>query len=119
MQFSRSGAVVRVVRITGPSHNLLGLELAGQTGDVEVEEMEVPGTRHLHASDVRQNVQMGVADANDELNTQYAIRRIQFVPSDTGPAGVYRELAKAIVHHVASSERDLAAPLRSRRQAAQ
>ncbi len=101
MRFTRRGDLIRVVHITGPTHNLLGLQLATEPISAEVEELDAPGTRQLEAADVQREVCAGVEDANAALGTRFTVQRIQFVPSDSGPASFYRDLAHAIVQHVA------------------
>jgi hypothetical protein len=49
---------------------------------------------------VRGWVLEGVNDANDELGTNYHLKHIQFVASDSFPAEIYRTLAKRIVHRM-------------------
>ena len=101
MRFTRNGDLIRVVHVTGPTHNLLGLQLATEPLIREIEELDVPGARQLEAADVEREVCAGVEDANAALGTRFAVGRIQFVPSDSGPASFYRELARAVVQHVA------------------
>jgi hypothetical protein len=108
MQFTRQGDLVRVLHVTGPTHNLLGLQLVNEPAEPEIEELIIPGPRLLTSSDVQREVCAGVASANAELGSRFAARRIQFVPSDSAPAGIYRELAAAIVRHVAKSVTDAA-----------
>ena len=101
MRFTRNGDLIRVVHITGPTHNLLGLQLATEPLTRKIEELDLSGARQLAAADVEREVCAGVEDANAALGTRFAVGRIQFVPSDSGPASFYRELARAIVQHVA------------------
>jgi hypothetical protein len=107
MQFVRLGNSFRVARITGPSHNLLGIELGeGRTlaedpsiGVLSLAADGEPGVL-LSASEVRDAVLMGVAEANEELGTIYSVKQIEFVPSDSPPAETYRFLARAIIERL-------------------
>jgi hypothetical protein len=104
MHFTRVGNLFRVVRITGPSHNLLAIELQERresSDDAVIEAL--PGKRrstHLSATEVRESVLEGVAEANNEFGTGYCVRRIQFDPTDSPPAEVYRFLARSIVERL-------------------
>ena len=51
----------------------------------------------LRTDEVREQVMKGISEANAELGTSYRPSRIQFVSGDTGPADIYRMLAKRIV----------------------
>ncbi len=101
MRFTRTAELIQLVHIAGPTHNMLGLQLAAEPGELEIEELAPQGPIQLEAEDVRQEACAGVREANEALGAAYTLRRIQFVPSDTGPARIYRELASAIVHHAA------------------
>jgi hypothetical protein len=106
MQFSRTDKCFRVIRVTGPAHNLLGIEFgenSGSTDRVVVESLptENGGTACLSETEVRENVMLGVADANNELGTGFVVRRIQFIPTDSPPAETYRFLARNIINRLA------------------
>jgi len=107
VQFHFNDGIYRAVRITGPTHNLLGLAfLTPQEKGGDVVSVE-PLTRanepaRLHAEDVREKVLEGVREANAHLQANYRPSRIQFVLSDSGPVEIYRMLARRIVerlHH--------------------
>jgi hypothetical protein len=108
MQFVKDNEWYKVVRVTGPSHNLLGIAFAknGAQSDVVIEALpvETNAPSKLHGKDVRQNVEAGVAEANEALNVNYSVSRIQFVPTDTPPASVYRMLARSIVERLVATQ---------------
>jgi len=105
MQFSYTNGVYRVMRITGPTHNLLGLAfLTAQEKGGDVVSVE-PLTKaneaaRLHAEDVREKVLEGVREANAHLQANYRLSRIQFVLSDSGPVEIYKMLARRIVERL-------------------
>lgn len=109
MQFVRNGNLYQVVRITGPTHNVLGIEFA-EPGvaplDVVIEASEANPreTPRLAATAVRDNVLLGVQDANVELETTLVVKRIRFVPADSPPSETYRLLARSIVHRLVQGE---------------
>lgn len=101
VKFQSDGNAYRAVSITGPTHNLLGIEFA--TSDAVddafvVEPVQLKPTEpvRLTADEVQKWVLEGLRQANEELGADYRLRRIMFVVSDSPPAEVYRELAKRI-----------------------
>ncbi len=107
MQFIQENDWYKVVRITGPAHNLLGLEFARTVGGpVVIEPLPVKDGQdcRIGADEVRLSVLAGVVEANQCLGSQYCVKRIQFVPTDSPPADIYRTLAKSIVERLARGE---------------
>ena len=109
MQFTRVGNLFKVARITGPSHNLLGIEFRERTDppsdDVGVEVVPAETDRtFLSSSEVRREVLLGVADANEEFGTDFVVKRIEFSPTDSPPAETYRFLARTIVDRLAKHQ---------------
>ncbi len=107
MQFIRDGELYKVVSVTGPTHNFLGIMFGGQDGEaVEVDIMDIKPSepKRLVPDEVEEQVLAGVEEANGELGIGYRVKRIQFVPSDTPPVKIYRELAKQIVERLARGE---------------
>lgn len=109
MQFSQDDKWHQVVRITGPNHNLLGIELsereAGFSPTVELlptgqEQSSYP----IAPEDVRREVIGGVSEANAQLGTNYRVARIRYVPSDTPPVDVYYYLAKSLIERLARQD---------------
>ncbi len=102
MQFVHVGSSFRVTRITGPKHNLLGIEFwegeaAPEPPIVETLGPEKQCRDSLPSDEVCKNVLLGVSDANQKYGTSFAVKRIQFVPIDSPPPLTYRALAHAIV----------------------
>lgn len=98
----------KVVRVTGPHHNLLGIALAdgprGYATTVEALPCLEGEPVRLSAEEVQRQVSQGVAEANAASGTAYECVKIQFVPSDTPPPTVYKLLASAIVRRLAKGE---------------
>ena len=101
MHFSRSDDTVEVVRITGPTHNLLRLELGTAPGAIEVQNLDESGPVQLRADEVEREVLCGIAEANAQFGTNIAVRGICYAASDSPPVSTYRLLAYALVEHVA------------------
>ena len=107
MQFIRDGEVFKVVKISGPTHNFLGLAFGGQDGtpiDVDVMDIKPDEPKRLEASEVEAEVCHGIAAANEAFGTAYRVNRIQFVPSDSPPVEIYRELAMKLIERLARNE---------------
>lgn len=109
MHFSRLGNSFRVARITGPSHNLLGIEFGNEPDSPLVTVLDTvqrnpPTGSLLLTTEVRSNVLLGVADANADFGTNYSVKRIEFVATDSPPHEIYRLLARSIVERMAKQE---------------
>lgn len=104
MQFIYDGNFYKVVRVTGPRHNLLGLSFGDIDINAEVVALEIANgeVELVEAKDVLEQVKTGVAAANMELGVDYKIMSIQYVPSDSPSKTVYAELAKEIVRRLAN-----------------
>jgi hypothetical protein len=106
MQFSERNGVHRVVRMTGPGHNLLGLRLTLQPGAVPTEVVDLEAGRappRLQPGEVEAAVLRGLQRANEAFSTAYRAERIEYVGSDSPPVRVYEDLAFALVAHVRSA----------------
>ncbi|MEI2431629.1 hypothetical protein RDV84_10615 [Lysobacter yananisis] len=106
MFYSRQGEYLTVSRITGPRHNLLQLRLTQDpNAEPRVERMPAVGTCvHGPLSDqaVLDAVMAGIAHANAELGTAYAIDRARFIDNDCPPEGVYGMLAALVIRRLHS-----------------
>jgi hypothetical protein len=108
MYFRKHGEWNRVVRITGPSHNLLGIVFVDGRAPSDVIVESLPTSQkvqqQLLAEEVQKHVLAGVAEGNAESGAHYAVAKIQFVPTDSPPASVYRMLARSMVQRLAKGE---------------
>jgi hypothetical protein len=104
MQFIDRDPLYRVIRITGPHHNLLGLQIASDALEraPELEELD-RGSRssvRLDGREIATHVMLGVEDACRELRKTFHVEKIQYVAEDTPPVDVYRMLARRLVHWI-------------------
>ena len=108
MQFTQKGECLSVTRITGPSHNVLGIEFGAgiANSEIVVDELDKQGgpVRSLAREDVKRNVLLGISEANDQFGTAYVVKRIEFVPHDSPPVEIYRLLAKSIIERIVRGE---------------
>lgn len=110
MQFTRQGKFLRVSRITGPTHNLLGLHLSPTPGPDPTDVIDLtPGNAEhgLDGGEVRRWVAKGVEEANALLGTRLHLYGIEFCSTDSPPERIYKELAIRLVEHAASRGEDV------------
>jgi len=103
MQYLFDGEFHKVIRITGLKHNLLGIAFTNEKGKtIEVEALKKMNDKRgtIDPKVVKEQVILGITEANIELGVNYKIRKIQFVPTDTPPISVYRDLAKEIANKI-------------------
>ena len=103
MQFLFDGACHRVSRITGPKHNLLGIEFDEKAcvDPPSVATFHEESTPRLNLDAVVREVAEGVRAANEELGTHFRVAAIQYVADDTPPESTYRLLAFALAERLA------------------
>jgi hypothetical protein len=99
----KDGQVYKVARVTGPTHNFLGLVLSlnstptvPRVETMAVEALDVTAAT-IPKDEVVRQVLKGVAEANEEYGTQFRVDVIQYVPTDSRDDLVYMSLAKAII----------------------
>jgi hypothetical protein len=106
MQYIQSGEYLGVVRITGPTHNLLQVRLQRAVQGTPVCERLPPVgpavRKALSESAIMASVLAGVALANERRGSGYAVTHIRYMPDDSGPESMYCELACGIVEHLVS-----------------
>jgi len=87
MQFIDTAPLYKLIRITGPGHNLLGLWLASgpteREPEVDAVVLNPNEPVRLNAREIVEQVMRGVTDACRELNQPYYIDKIQYVTGDT------------------------------------
>jgi hypothetical protein len=106
MRYSISGDFYRVMRITGPAHNLLGLSFSqGVPETVILERLADTSERTIDEGRLKQAILSGVDEANAALKADYHVCRIQYVPTDTPDLEIYSHLARRIVERLASGAR--------------
>jgi len=107
MQFIFDGEVYKVIRVTGPSHNLLGISFSNSKNSlVETEILQISDNKNetIFGKDVKEQVLLGLNEINEELDTNYKIKKIQFVISDTPSDIIYKELTKEIIKRIENQD---------------
>ena len=105
MQFTYDGELYKVIRVTGPSHNLLGISFANsESKSLDIEVLQIDGEKResILADNVKEQVLLGINEINEELNTNYKLKKIQFLTSDTLSEDIYKELVKELVKQIES-----------------
>lgn len=105
MQYFYDGKFYKIVKISGPQHNMLALAFGESNLDIEVTDLEESSDKTLVSisqSDVKNQVLFAVEEANKELGTNYAVIKIQFVSSDSPSKSIYVELTKQILKRLKS-----------------
>ena len=102
MHFSRDNEWYQISRITGPTHNKLGLKFGEAEGSQPtIEALSVDdGEATIIVDVVQQQVLQGVAEANAEFGTDYHVAAIRYVVNDTPSSSVYRILARYLIRHL-------------------
>lgn len=106
MQFISNAPIFKLVRITGPKHNFLVVQLAETAieGPVRVEALDaVPNcTAPIEPSEVLDNALKAIADLEAETGKRYFLEVIKYVASDSRPADVYYDMTKEIIRRIES-----------------
>ena len=109
MQYRHDGEWRQLARVTGPTHNCLGLLLTMNKGRA-APRIEALGpedeAERIKSEEVLAQVARGIAQANTELGTAFAAEAVRFVRSDSPGERIYEYLAQAIVRE-AAREADL------------
>lgn len=105
MQFINETPFYKIIRITGPTHNFLGLELSeNPTGTAPVLEdlnTDIQKTQ-LNTEELFNCVMEGVRLARCEFNQDFYVTRIQYISSDSLPIKIYSYLSFEIIRRVQS-----------------
>lgn len=108
MTFSVIDGRFYVSRITGPTHNLLGLRLSKQpaSGVTIVKLPPVHPGRHnpMDEAQLQAAVMAGIGAANRECGTKWHVAEIAYVEDDTPMYSQYQICANAVVKRLASGE---------------
>lgn len=105
MQFIRDGVFHKIARITGPSHNLLGLEFGreGQGEPPKIIMLRADAPFYLNCDAVVREVMAGIDEANQAFGTHFHVAAIQYSQDDTPPESTYRQLAFSLVERLAKN----------------
>jgi hypothetical protein len=99
MQFINEAPLYKIVRIAGPKHNLLGLELSADPVEaVTLEALDNTNSeKQLDANEILLQVITGIDRAKTMLGRDFHVKRIQYVSSDTPASGIYVDLTLEIL----------------------
>ena len=102
MQFILDNGVYKISRITGPTHNFLGIRLGDNSNSVEVSALPVKQgeAQRVEKNDVLKQVLAGLQDINSELAKGYSVSEVFFVPSDTPSSSVYKLLTIELIKRI-------------------
>ncbi|GAA5497225.1 hypothetical protein Rhal01_03418 [Rubritalea halochordaticola] len=106
MRYTFIDNAYRVVRITGPTHNLLGLEFRddGQDCVQTAVDLRNGGQSVINQDELIRHVNQGVSDANRDFGANYFAMTIQYAGDDTPPEDIYSVLAYKIIERLVTSE---------------
>jgi hypothetical protein len=107
MQYLYDGELYKIVKITGPKHNMLALgfdEIIKTIEVIDLEKSNMNSAAKISSEDVKNQVLFGISEMNNELGTNYKVCKIQFIGSDTPSNSIYIELAKQILKRLESGE---------------
>lgn len=99
MQYIYDDGIYKVVRITGPKHNFLGIKLANAETKIKITTLPIKDyeTSKIDADDVLNQVNEGLIVINEHLGKKYYLSEVQFIPSDTMPSDVYKFLIQELI----------------------
>jgi hypothetical protein len=107
--FFEEGDVRFVSYITGPSHNLLGLEFGSHVArQPELEARPAVGAcdhGRIDEAELLKAVVLGVADARPSGRKPLSIRRVVYVVDDSPRYDLYRHCAKLLANRVLAEGR--------------
>lgn len=108
MQYIFDGELHKIVRITGPRHNMLALGFGEVKTSTDIEVLDLRRTDdhvvNFSPIEVKRQVLLGIKEINQELGTNYVVNKIQFVGSDSLSDTVYTELSKGIIRKLIAQE---------------
>ena len=104
MQFVKDNDLYKVARITGPTHNFLAIRLSEKKCATLVTALPIKhgDIQKLDGQVILSQVLKGLESVNLELDKEYFLAEIQFVPSDTESSSVYEFLAGEIIKRIDS-----------------
>jgi hypothetical protein len=102
MQFINEAPLYKIVRIAGPKHNLLGLELSAEPVEsVTLESLDgTSSERQLDADEILIQVRIGIDRAKTMFGRDFHVKRIQYVSSDTPSPDIYVDLTFEILRRI-------------------
>lgn len=106
MQFIDNAPVYKLVRVTGPTHNLLVLRFssADVKGQVHVEALDAGRKceNPIEGREVLENVMRAINDCEIGSGKRYLLKEIQYMASDSRPVEVYYEMTREMIRRIES-----------------
>lgn len=100
MQLVIDGDLYKIAKITGPTHNMLGLSFfqENETGQLNIDDLEIKKSSHntLNKNNIIEIVTSTIEEFNSEFKVNLRIKTIQFLSSDTPIINCYKELTTQI-----------------------
>ncbi|HEY0074605.1 MAG TPA: hypothetical protein VGB77_10920 [Abditibacteriaceae bacterium] len=108
MTFSKSKNFYLVSHITGPTHNLLIVNVIQSNKRVEpiIKSLSPDGSCGCGPPDanaVLNNVLRGAKEANDQLGTNYKVLEVRFIENDSRIETVYAYLVRKLIERIESN----------------
>jgi hypothetical protein len=102
MQFINEAPLYKLVRITGPTHNFLGLELSEDPAEaVSLEALDgINPSMQLDETEIRTQVRAGIERAKSIFGRDFHVNRVLYVSSDSPSPTVYADLTFEILRRV-------------------
>jgi hypothetical protein len=99
MQYLFDGEFYTVIKITGPTHNILKVKFSNINNTVKVINLD-NNISNISKSEVERQVVLGLSEINRELGSNYKINTLQFVSSDSKSDTIYKDLVKSIIQRL-------------------
>lgn len=101
MQFIDNAPFYKLVRVTGPQHNLLVLKLTETAGEGQVAVQRLDADREctnpITAEAVREQVVRAVKDYQDEVGLSRHVELVQYLGGDSRPLETYYLMTREIL----------------------
>jgi hypothetical protein len=106
MQFSKTGNIYKVIRITGSQDNILGISFAENSpinNNIDVVEWsfdsDVKKQKQTSKEEILKQVKIGLQSINQSLETNYSLAKVYFSPFDSSECQIYSTLIKILIRH--------------------
>ncbi|HEY4082290.1 MAG TPA: hypothetical protein VGM81_16485 [Burkholderiaceae bacterium] len=105
MQFIENAPFYKLVRITGPQHNLLVLKLASSAVDVAVERLDADRAcpNPIEAEAVLEQVVRAMQDYESEGGNRRFFELVQYLAGDSRPVETYYMMTREILKRLDSA----------------
>jgi hypothetical protein len=104
MQFINNAPVYKLVRVTGPTHNLLVLQFSATPveGPTRVEALDSAQAcaNPIGAPEVLENAMRAIEDCAVESGRRYFLEAIGYLAGDSRPVEVYYDMTKEIIRRI-------------------